>query len=82
MLWVVFAPDYLIFIVSCAIPLAVVSLGLLVLQGWAREISLATAGLFATAMYWFGYLNRQDNLGKGIPWVLGRPAHRSRSSRP
>lgn len=70
LLWVVFSPDYLVFIVSAAIPLAVATLGLLVLQGWARELSLATAGLFATAVYWFGYLNRQDNLGKGIPWVL------------
>jgi ABC-type branched-subunit amino acid transport system ATPase component/ABC-type branched-subunit amino acid transport system permease subunit len=70
LLWVAVAPDYLIFTVSCGIPLAVAALGLLVLQGWAREISLATAGLFATAMYWFGYLNRQDNVGKGIPWVL------------
>jgi ABC-type branched-subunit amino acid transport system ATPase component/ABC-type branched-subunit amino acid transport system permease subunit len=69
-LWLATAPDYWIFTVSCAVPLAVVALGLLVLQGWAREISLASAGLFATAMYVFGFLNRQDNVGRGIPWVL------------
>ncbi len=68
--WIFAAPDYWIFTVSCAFPLAVVALGLLVLQGWAREVSLASAALFATSMYVFGYLNRQDNLGKGIPWVI------------
>jgi ABC-type branched-subunit amino acid transport system ATPase component/ABC-type branched-subunit amino acid transport system permease subunit len=61
--------DYQVFTASAAIPLAVASLGLLVLQGWAREISLASAGLFGTALYYFGYLERPDNLGKGIPWV-------------
>src|ERR1700761_6536177 len=69
-IWVFDFADYQIFTVSAAIPLAVASLGLLVLQGWAREISLATAGLWGTALYWFGYLERPDNLGKGIPWVF------------
>lgn len=62
--------DYQVYTASAAIPLAVAALGLLVLQGWSREISLASAGLFGTAVYFFGYLVRQDNLGQGIPWVL------------
>ncbi|MGQ0466529.1 MAG: branched-chain amino acid ABC transporter ATP-binding protein/permease [Sporichthyaceae bacterium] len=69
LVWVFAAPDYWIFTASAAIPLAVAGLGLLVLQGWARELSLASAALFGVGLYWFGFLNRQDNLGKGIPWV-------------
>jgi ABC-type branched-subunit amino acid transport system ATPase component/ABC-type branched-subunit amino acid transport system permease subunit len=68
--WVFLAPDYWVFTVSAAIPLAITSLGLLVLQGWAREISLASAGLYGTALYFFGYLERPDNLGQGIPWLF------------
>ncbi|MGQ0463896.1 MAG: branched-chain amino acid ABC transporter ATP-binding protein/permease [Sporichthyaceae bacterium] len=67
--WVFAAPDYMIFTASAGIPLAIAGLGLLVLQGWARELSLATAGLFGTALYYFGYLNRPDNYGQGLPWV-------------
>ncbi len=69
LVWVFAAPDYWIFTASAGIPLAVAGLGLLVLQGWARELSLASAALFGTALYFFGFLNRPDNLGKGIPWV-------------
>ncbi|MGQ0843131.1 MAG: branched-chain amino acid ABC transporter ATP-binding protein/permease [Sporichthyaceae bacterium] len=69
LLWVFAAPDYWIFTASAAIPLAVAGLGLLVLQGWARELSLASAAVFGTSLYYFGFLNRQDNLGQGIPWV-------------
>src|ERR1700753_3770628 len=66
--WVFDFADYQIFTVSAAIPLALASLGLLVLQGWAREISLASAALWGTALYYFGYLERPDNLGQGIAW--------------
>jgi ABC-type branched-subunit amino acid transport system ATPase component/ABC-type branched-subunit amino acid transport system permease subunit len=68
--WVFVFANYQVYTASAAIPLAVASLGLLVLQGWAREISLATAGLWGTALYFFGYLERPDNLGQGIPWVF------------
>jgi len=71
--WVFAAPDYWV-TASSAIPLAVASLGLLVLQGWTREISLASAGLFGTALYFFGYLERPDNLGQGWPWLLAAVA--------
>jgi ABC-type branched-subunit amino acid transport system ATPase component/ABC-type branched-subunit amino acid transport system permease subunit len=67
--WVWFAPAYWVFDVTGAIPIAMAGLGLLVLQGWAREITLASAGLYASSMYVFGWLNRPDNLGQDIPWV-------------
>ena len=68
-LWGIYAPAYLIYTVNAAMPVAMAALGLLVLVGWGREISLATAGLFASAMYIFGYLNRPVG-GPGIPWVV------------
>lgn len=67
--WPMVAQVHWIFTVTGAIPVAVAALGLLVLHGWAREISLASAGIFASSMYIFGWLNRQDNQGLGVPWV-------------
>jgi ABC-type branched-subunit amino acid transport system ATPase component/ABC-type branched-subunit amino acid transport system permease subunit len=67
--WVAFTPDYLIFSMTAAIPVTLVGLGLLVLQGWAREISLVSAALFATSMYYFNYLHR-DVEGQGLPWIV------------
>jgi branched-chain amino acid transport system permease protein len=68
-LWISLAPDYMIFTASAAIPIAVAALGLLVLQGWARELSLASAGLFATALYYYGWFVRDNAEGLGIPWM-------------
>ncbi|HZE65798.1 MAG TPA: ATP-binding cassette domain-containing protein [Sporichthyaceae bacterium] len=62
-------PDYLVFTMSAAIPIAILGLGLLVLQGWTREIALCSAGLFATACYLMNWLDRDDQ-GKGLPWII------------
>ena len=67
--WVSFAPDYLVFSLTAAIPVAIVGLGLLVLQGWVREITLASAGLFATAIYFFNWLHREGD-GKDLNFFL------------
>ncbi|MBA3742386.1 ATP-binding cassette domain-containing protein [Sporichthya sp.] len=75
------APDYKVFTVAGAVPIALTGLGLLVLIGWAREISLATAGIFGSAIYVMGYLTRNPEEGPGLlgaggvkggglPWVL------------
>ncbi len=68
--WLLLMPDYLIFTMTSAVPVALVALGLLVLQGWSREISLATAGLFATSMYYMGFFDRSNAHGLGLPWVV------------
>ena len=67
--WVAFTPDYLVFSLTAAIPVAIIGLGLLVLQGWVREISLASAGLYATAIYYFNWLHREGE-GKHLNWFL------------
>jgi branched-chain amino acid transport system permease protein len=66
--WVAFVPDYLVFSLTAAIPVAIIGLGLLVLQGWVREISLASAGLYATAIY-FNWLHREGE-GKDLNFFL------------
>ena len=68
--WVIAMPDYLVYTMAGGIPIAMVALGLLVLQGWSREISLATAGLFAVAMYYTGMLDRPEAHDKNWPWWL------------
>jgi ABC-type branched-subunit amino acid transport system ATPase component/ABC-type branched-subunit amino acid transport system permease subunit len=67
--WVAFVPDYLVFSLTAAIPVAIIGLGLLVLQGWVREISLASAGLYATAIYYFNWLHREGE-GKDLNFFL------------
>src|SRR5687767_4694787 len=56
--WISLFPNYLVYTLTAAIPVAFAGLGLLVLQGWSRELSLATAGLFATSLYTYGYFAR------------------------
>jgi ABC-type branched-subunit amino acid transport system ATPase component/ABC-type branched-subunit amino acid transport system permease subunit len=68
--WVLAMPDYLVFSMASAIPVALVAMGLLVLQGWSRELSLASAGLFAVSMYFTGMFDRPEAHGKNWPWML------------
>jgi len=63
-------PPYLVFTANAAIPVAITALGLLVLVGWTREISLATSGVFVSAAYFDGWLNRPHPGGHNWPWVL------------
>jgi ABC-type branched-subunit amino acid transport system ATPase component/ABC-type branched-subunit amino acid transport system permease subunit len=67
--WTVVTPDYLVFTMSAAVPIAILGLGLLVLQGWTREIALCSAGLFATACYVMNWLDREDQ-GKDQLWIV------------
>jgi ABC-type branched-subunit amino acid transport system ATPase component/ABC-type branched-subunit amino acid transport system permease subunit len=67
--WTVVTPDYLVFTMSAAVPIAILGLGLLVLQGWTREIALCSAGLFATSCYLMNWLDREDQ-GKNQLWMV------------
>ncbi|GAA0637167.1 hypothetical protein GCM10009547_46870 [Sporichthya brevicatena] len=84
-LYAVTAPAYKVFTVAGAVPIALTGLGLLVLIGWAREISLATAGIYGSAIYLMGYLTRNPDNGPGanglggvdggdLPWVIAAVA--------
>src|SRR5687768_9120001 len=68
--WVFFADNYWIFTVSAALILAINALGLMILVGWAREMSLAQAALLGTATYLAGWLYRTNNDGLGWPFLL------------
>ncbi|MGQ0626412.1 MAG: branched-chain amino acid ABC transporter ATP-binding protein/permease [Sporichthyaceae bacterium] len=61
--WGLFAAQYRVYTATAAIPIAIAALGLLVLVGWAREISLATAGILGSAIYITGYLSREAGSG-------------------
>jgi ABC-type branched-subunit amino acid transport system ATPase component/ABC-type branched-subunit amino acid transport system permease subunit len=64
-LWLFTAPQYWLFTATTGLTLAISTLGLLVLVGWAREVSLAQAGLTATAIYLCGFAMRS---GAGWHW--------------
>src|ERR1700753_536222 len=61
-------PPYLVFSANASIPVAMAGLGLLVLTGWTREISLCSAGVFMGSCYYQGWLNRPLG-GHNMPWV-------------
>jgi len=69
-------PTYMVFTANAALPIAITALGLLVLVGWTREISLATSGMFVSAAYFDGWLNRPPSrrsqlaLGRHRPVVV------------
>ncbi|MGH7754201.1 MAG: hypothetical protein ACREN5_15455, partial [Gemmatimonadales bacterium] len=58
--WIFFVPEYWVFTATNAIPLAISTLGLMVVVGWAGEVSLVQAGLTGTAVYLSGYAFRAD----------------------
>lgn len=66
-LWVFVASNYWVFVVSGAFILGITTLGLLVIVGWGREVSLAQAGLVGTAAYICGYAYRPGGLGLPFP---------------
>ena len=63
--WLFTAPQYWLFTATTGLTLGISTLGLLVLVGWAREVSLAQAGLTATAIYLCGFAMRS---GAGWNW--------------
>lgn len=67
-LWVYLAPSYWVFTATTAVILAIATLGLTVVVGWVREVSLVQAGLVGTAMYVSGYLYRPEG-GRGWPFL-------------
>lgn len=67
------ASDYWTNNVTEGLVLAISALGLLVVVGWGREISLAQAGLTGSALYISGYMSRGDAPGvdgPGLPFPL------------
>jgi len=68
--WVAFAPNYYIFVVSSGLVLSISSLGLGVLVGWAKEITLAQAAFVGCGVYVAGWLYRPDPAGRGWPFWL------------
>src|SRR5581483_4006725 len=64
--WLFTAPQYWLFTATTGLTLGISTLGLLVLVGWAREVSLAQAGLTATAIYLCGFAMRS---GAGWHWA-------------
>lgn len=66
--WAVLAPSYWVFTATTALLLAIATLGLTVVVGWVREVSLMQAGLVGTAMYISGYLYRPEG-GWGWPFM-------------
>ncbi len=66
-------PKYWVFSVAVGLVLAISCLGLLVVVGWVREISLAQAGLTGTSVYITGYLLWDHDFGSrggGLPFPL------------
>jgi ABC-type branched-subunit amino acid transport system ATPase component/ABC-type branched-subunit amino acid transport system permease subunit len=72
--WIFPAKDYWVFTVTAGLVIGVVTLGLMVMTGWCREVNLASAGVYATTLYLASYLYRHDpehlGLGMGLPMIV------------
>jgi ABC-type branched-subunit amino acid transport system ATPase component/ABC-type branched-subunit amino acid transport system permease subunit len=68
--WVFFAPDYRVFTVTTGLIIGVLALGLMVMVGWAREINLAAAGVYATSLYLGSWVYRPGPNGWGDPLLV------------
>jgi ABC-type branched-subunit amino acid transport system ATPase component/ABC-type branched-subunit amino acid transport system permease subunit len=66
--WVFWAPGYWVFTANAGLILAVSTLGLLIVVGWAGEVSLVQAGLTGTAVYVCAWADRAGN-GLGWPFL-------------
>jgi ABC-type branched-subunit amino acid transport system permease subunit len=69
----VLASEYWVFNLTTGLVLAIACLGLLVVVGWGREISLAQAGLTGAALYIGGYMARGSKPGEdgpGLPFPI------------
>lgn len=67
------ANEYWTFNLMVGLVLAIACLGLLVVVGWGREISLAQAGLVGSSVYITGYMARGDKPGEdgpGLPFPV------------
>src|SRR5437763_9330388 len=69
LVWVMGEPDYWIFTANAGLILAVATLGLMVVVGWIKEVSLVQAGLTGTAVYLCSYLYRPGH-GWGLPYLV------------
>jgi branched-chain amino acid transport system permease protein len=65
-----YTSQYWTFNVMVGIVLAISCLGLLVLVGWVREISLAQAGLTGAALYVTFLLEWDYDTGRRMPFIL------------
>src|SRR5207248_6558620 len=69
LVWVLRAPGYWVFTANAGLILAVATLGLMVVVGWIKEVSLVQAGLTGTAVYLCSYLYRPGH-GWGLPYLV------------
>jgi ABC-type branched-subunit amino acid transport system ATPase component/ABC-type branched-subunit amino acid transport system permease subunit len=67
--WVFPAPAYWVFTANHGLVLAASTLGLMVVTGWSREVSLMQAGLTGVAVYVSGYAYRASD-GWGLPYAV------------
>jgi ABC-type branched-subunit amino acid transport system ATPase component/ABC-type branched-subunit amino acid transport system permease subunit len=68
--WIFFAPDYRVFTVTTGLIIGVLALGVMVMVGWAREINLAAAGVYATSLYLGSWVYRPGPNGWGHPLLV------------
>lgn len=68
--WSFIGANFWVFTVTAGMITGIAALGLLVVVGWAREISLVQAGLTGTAAYLTGYFYRSTEGGWGAPYLV------------
>jgi ABC-type branched-subunit amino acid transport system ATPase component/ABC-type branched-subunit amino acid transport system permease subunit len=68
--WFFFAPDYRVFTVTTGLIIGVLALGVMVMVGGARALTLAAAGVSATSLYLGSWVYRPGPNGWGHPLLI------------
>ena len=68
--WIFLVRDYWVFLATSGMVIGVLALGLMVLVGWVREVTLASGAVFGTSLYIGSYMYREGDYGFGFPLLV------------
>ncbi len=67
--WIFAVADYWVFLASSGFVIGILALGLMVMVGWVREVTLASAAVYGSALYLSTWIYR-DEPGWGLPLIF------------
>jgi ABC-type branched-subunit amino acid transport system ATPase component/ABC-type branched-subunit amino acid transport system permease subunit len=67
--WIFTVADYWVFLASSGFVIGILALGLMVMVGWVREVTLASAAVYGSCLYLSTWIYR-DEPGWGLPLIF------------
>jgi ABC-type branched-subunit amino acid transport system ATPase component/ABC-type branched-subunit amino acid transport system permease subunit len=67
--WIFTVADYWVFLASSGLVIGILALGLMVMVGWVREVTLASAAVYGSCLFLSTWIYR-DEPGWGLPLIF------------